>query len=84
MNLYRADVELAMRATATTGSAFGGTLTIKSLEDTKRILSELNAKSDWLMVGPNGQMYKGSPQDMMRVLIQYHPLMQPIDESKRP
>lgn len=64
-----------MTGTATTAGTFNDVLSIKSINDLKREITSLNAKAEWMLVSPNGQMYKGTPQDMMRVLIPFHPIM---------
>ena len=68
-----------MKASTYTAGAFDAPLNVKSLDDIKKELAKLNKNSDWLLVNPNGQMYRGSPQDMMRVLIPFHPIIMRAD-----
>ena len=49
-----------------------------SLEDVKRAVQEIELPpkiGDWVVIDPYGRMYKGSVQDMTRVLLAEHPLL---------
>jgi hypothetical protein len=64
-----------MNGNTATTKAYSETLSINSLDALKRELASLNKNAEWMLVSPDGKMYKGTPQDMMRMLIPFHPLM---------
>jgi hypothetical protein len=40
-----------------------------------REIELLQKQTDWMLVAPNGQMWKGKPDEVMSILAAHHPLM---------
>ncbi len=59
-------------------SAMPGDMKPVSLETLKRAMQEIDLlpKPDqWLVIDPQGRMYKGKVEDVTRVLLAEHPLL---------
>lgn len=53
--------------------------TREELERTIKAIKDLNSPNgltiEWILIGPDGRMWKGEPMKLLQVLLQYHPLM---------
>lgn len=55
----------------------GGTLTMEVLLEAIAKLKAMPKNEDWLVVTPEGQIYKGLVTDLLPILLKRHPLCQP-------
>ena len=62
-----------------------GTSTIGSfkpitVEELKRVMQEIDLLpklEDWILAAPDGRVFKGKPEELLQVLMPYHPLLKP-------
>lgn len=59
-----------------------GTLNFKTLEDAILELRSLPKRDQWLLVDPNGTVFKGDIKAILRVIMQNHPISQPNFHGK--
>lgn len=62
-----------MSYTATTNST--QLPTIADIERAKEAMEKLSLGTDWILVSPDGHMYKGDVQRLFMILAQHHPLL---------
>jgi hypothetical protein len=60
--------------TSTTGLA--KSFTLKDVEEAARLIQSLPVNIEWMLVSPEGKVWKGKPMDLLPVLAQHHPLLQ--------
>lgn len=62
-------------STTTTASETNMPLTIDDIVEAVAKIKTLQRDVPWILINPNGQLYTGSPEDLIPLLASYHPLM---------
>jgi hypothetical protein len=50
-------------------------ITIERIREALTVLSELPENKEWIIVSPDGQMYKGEFDKVFPVFMRHHPLL---------
>ena len=53
----------------------------QNFEETKQLLRDLEAfkpPPEWVLVSSSGDVWKGKPEELLQVLMPYHPLLKPL------
>lgn len=53
-------------------------ISICDIEAAAKKIDELSKDAKWVVIKPNGQIYSGSYEDIVGVVLQDHPLLKPI------
>lgn len=66
----------------THGTASTQSVPFLTLDDIKKAEAEFRKfqANEWMLVSPTGAMYKGSPLELLRVLLPHHPLLRGLYE----
>lgn len=65
-----------MITTSTAGGKGGEFLTLKDLERSLEQLAEKAVENkEWILMSPHGMLYRGTAEEMIRMLVPHHPLM---------
>ena len=55
------------------GSAFGKIeLTVDNIKSLEESLK--NRGTDWVLLSPDGELWRAKPEDLLRILMPYHPI----------
>lgn len=63
-------------------TAHTGCQTTITLEDLKRAMREIDLlprPTEWVLVSPDGKVWKAEPWDLLKVLMPYHPLFKQLE-----
>lgn len=52
-------------------------VSVAALEQAMREIGLLTKPDQWLLIDPQGRMYRGTVEQMLAVLVRQHPLMRP-------
>jgi hypothetical protein len=50
---------------------------IRAMDSAKR-LADQRETAEWMLIGPDGRVWKGKPADLLGVLAAYHPLLSSV------
>lgn len=76
-----------MSADGTTTTASGTTITLEAMLNAMRQVDLLPQPTEWTLLSPSGQVWRGTPEDLLQILLPHHPLlrpMSPMDAFKNP
>jgi hypothetical protein len=62
----------------TNGSATTGNVTVLSIADIEKVMRDIDLlpkNTDWFLMSPDGRAWKGKPEEMLLILMPYHPLL---------
>jgi hypothetical protein len=49
-----------------------------NLERMAAIVANLQLSQEWMVIDPQGRVYRGPVAEMTQVLLQHHPLLNPV------
>ena len=65
-----------MSTTSTSGWPHGtGSVSVDMLEKLKKEIAALPERDQWIVIDPQGRMYKGTVTEVTRVLLSEHPML---------
>jgi hypothetical protein len=64
--------------TSTASTNAPRTVTTAEVLSAMREIDLLPKQTDWVLLAPDGRMWKGEPEKLLQVLMPQHPLLKPI------
>lgn len=54
------------------------TLTLDDIQKAVDQVEAFKVGTDWILGAPDGRVWKGNPEQLLQVLMPYHPLLKPM------
>ena len=67
-----------MNSTATTNTNAPRTVSAPEIARAMREIDLLPREKEWMLVAPDGRIWKAAPEKLLLVLMPYHPLLKPV------